>query len=127
VGVGDGSQTRSFCYVDDLIDGFIRLLHGDIQTPVNLGNPGEFTLLELASAVRELTGSTSPVEHHALPSDDPRQRRPDIGLAERVLGWRPKVDLHEGLRRTIESMRIRDWYHPGPGAGGATGAAQRPG
>ncbi len=100
---GEGQQTRSFCYVDDLIDGFVRLMaSGDAVTgPINLGNPGEFTILELARLVIEFTGSRSRIVHHPLPQDDPKQRRPDIGQARDDLGWVPKVTLQEGLRKTI--------------------------
>jgi len=100
---GEGQQTRSFCYVDDLIDGFVRLMDSpaDIVGPINLGNPGEFTILELAQQVIELTGSRSRIVHRPLPEDDPRQRRPDISMAQERLGWTPKVSLEKGLRRTI--------------------------
>ena len=100
---GEGQQTRSFCYVDDLIEGFVRLMDSprEVVGPVNLGNPGEFTILELAQRVIELTGSRSRIVHKPLPEDDPRQRRPDISLAQAQLGWAPKVALDEGLRRTI--------------------------
>ena len=100
---GDGTQTRSFCYVDDLIAGFVRLMDSpdDFTGPVNLGNPGEFTMIELAEAIRDLTGSRAPLVHQPLPQDDPRQRRPDIGLAKSVLGWEPKVPLRDGLKPTI--------------------------
>ncbi|QMW23915.1 UDP-glucuronic acid decarboxylase family protein [Sandaracinobacteroides saxicola] len=100
---GDGTQTRSFCFASDLIEGFVRLMNSDagLIGPVNLGNPGEFTMLELAEKVLALTGSRSRIEHRPLPTDDPRQRRPDIGLAGRELGWSPKVDLTEGLKATI--------------------------
>ena len=100
---GDGSQTRSFCYVHDLIDGFIRLMDTDasVTGPINLGNPGEFSMLELANAVIELTGSKSTIEHMPLPFDDPKMRRPDIGEAQAKLGWTPTVDLKTGLARTI--------------------------
>ena len=100
---GEGRQTRSFCYVDDLIDGFIRLMDSpaDVVGPMNLGNPGEFTILELAQQVIELTGSRSRIVHRPLPEDDPRQRRPDISMAQEQLGWTPKVSLEDGLRRTI--------------------------
>jgi UDP-glucuronate decarboxylase len=100
---GDGSQTRSFCYVDDLIEGLLRLMAtpDDFIGPVNLGNPGEFSIKELAEKVIELTGSHSVLSYHPLPSDDPVQRRPDIALAQNVLSWEPKVHLEEGLRRTI--------------------------
>jgi UDP-glucuronate decarboxylase len=100
---GDGSQTRSFCYVDDLIDGFIAFMESprDMTGPVNLGNPNEFTIKELAEAVIELTGSSSKIVYHPLPSDDPRQRQPDIALARRRLDWSPKIELQEGLVKTI--------------------------
>lgn len=100
---GDGSQTRSFCYVDDLVDGLVRLMASpaEFTGPVNLGNPGEFTMLELARQVLDLTGSRSPIEYRPLPSDDPRQRCPDIQLAEERLGWKPSVPLREGLLKTI--------------------------
>jgi UDP-glucuronate decarboxylase len=100
---GDGSQTRSFCYVDDLVDGLIRLMNSpdDFTGPVNLGNPGEFTILELANKVLDLTGSKSKIILKPLPVDDPRQRKPDITLAAEKLGWGPKVPLHEGLVKTI--------------------------
>lgn len=100
---GDGTQTRSFCYVDDLVEGFVRLMDSpdELVGPVNLGNPGEFTMIELAEAVKELTGSRSRLVHEPLPEDDPRQRQPDISLARERLGWEPKVWLHEGLAPTI--------------------------
>lgn len=100
---GDGSQTRSFCYVDDLIEGFLALMASPagFTGPVNLGNPGEFTMTELAETVLELTGSPSRLVHLPLPQDDPKQRRPDIGLAKTALGWEPKVPLEEGLKPTI--------------------------
>lgn len=99
---GLGDQTRSFCYVDDLVRGFWRLLHSEYRDPVNLGNPGEFTMLELASLVLELTGATSEIEFGDLPIDDPRQRRPDIAVAQSVLGWEPTISLRTGLQHTIE-------------------------
>ena len=99
---GDGSQTRSFCYVDDLIRGIVALSESDEHSPVNIGNPNEFTLLELAKAVIEVTGSSSEIVYEALPTDDPQQRRPDIGRAQELLGWEPSVELIDGLRRTIE-------------------------
>jgi UDP-glucuronate decarboxylase len=104
---GDGSQTRSFCYVDDLVDGLIRLMNSPpgITGPVNLGNPGEFTVLELAQKVLALTGSECPVEHRPLPSDDPVRRRPDISLARQALDWFPAVPLDEGLKDTVEYFR----------------------
>jgi len=101
---GDGSQTRSFCYVDDLIHGLIRLFESPdaLTGPINLGNPGEFTILELAETVREMTGSRSEIIFKTLPADDPRQRRPDISKAKQSLGWEPKVPLSEGLKKTID-------------------------
>lgn len=100
---GDGLQTRSFCYVDDLIDGLIRLMHSsdDVIGPINIGNPKEFTMLQLASLVIELTGSRSRVVHRPKPEDDPRQRRPDISKAHDFLSWAPRTDLSDGLIRTI--------------------------
>jgi UDP-glucuronate decarboxylase len=103
---GDGTQTRSFCYVDDLIEGFIRMMnHPHLTGPVNLGNPGEFTMLELADAVLRKTASKSKVVHLPLPSDDPQQRQPDITLARAELGWEPTVPLDEGLDPTIAYFR----------------------
>jgi len=101
---GDGSQTRSFCYVDDLIDGFIALMESDasIQGPINLGNPHEFTMRELAQKVIDITGSNSSIVFQNLPADDPRQRKPDISLANDFLSWKPKIELVEGLKKTIE-------------------------
>lgn len=104
---GDGDQTRSFCYVSDLINGILRLLmanelrEDDIHLPTNIGNPGEFTVIELARKVIELTGSKSAIEHRELPVDDPRVRQPDISRARRILGWEPVVDLEVGLKKTI--------------------------
>ena len=100
---GDGEQTRSFCYVDDLIDGFVRMMDtpDDFTGPVNMGNPGEFTIRQLAEKVIDMTGSRSELVFHPLPSDDPRQRCPDISLAKEVLGWEPKIRLEEGLVNTI--------------------------
>ena len=100
---GDGSQTRSFCYVDDLVTGLIGLMDNSAgeKGPMNLGNPGEFTMLELASQVLELTGSTSSIEHRELPADDPKQRQPDISLAQTTMGWKPTVALRQGLEKTI--------------------------
>ena len=100
---GDGTQTRSFCYVDDLIEGLVRLMDSfdDVTGPFNLGKPGEFTILELAKKVIELSNSRSEIIFEPLPADDPRQRRPDITLAREVLGWEPKVELDEGLKKTI--------------------------
>ena len=103
---GDGTQTRSFCYVDDLIEGFVRLMNHPSQTgPVNIGNPGEFTMLELAEMVLKKVGGPSKVTHLPLPGDDPKQRRPDISLAEADLGWKSKVALEDGLDPTIEYFR----------------------
>jgi UDP-glucuronate decarboxylase len=104
---GDGSQSRSFCYVDDLIEGFVRLMNTDdaITGPVNLGNPDEFTMLELAQKVLNLTGSSSKLVHKALPQDDPKQRRPDNTKAEQLLGWTPEVPLEDGLRHAIDYFR----------------------
>lgn len=99
---GDGSQTRSFCFVDDEIRGLIALLDSDENHPVNIGNPNEFTILELAELVLELTGSSSVIERHPLPTDDPTQRQPDITRARELLGWEPTVQLREGVARTIE-------------------------
>ncbi len=102
---GDGSQTRSFCYVDDLIEGIYRLFTSDHVEPLNIGNPFEFTISELAELVLDLTGSTAGVDYRQLPEDDPKVRQPDISLARRTLGWEPQVDLREGLKRTIEYFR----------------------
>ena len=99
---GDGSQTRSFCYVSDLVEGLFRLMQSDERYPVNLGNPREMTILEFAEAIRRLTGSKSRLDHKPLPEDDPKQRQPDIGKANRLLGWEPKVSLEDGLALTIE-------------------------
>jgi UDP-glucuronate decarboxylase len=101
---GDGQQTRSFCYVDDIIEGLLRMMNSphEVSGPINLGNPGEFTILELADLVRELTGTTSKIDWHPLPTDDPVRRKPDITRAREVLGWQPTVQLREGLQRTIE-------------------------
>jgi dTDP-glucose 4,6-dehydratase len=99
---GDGSQTRSVCYVDDLVEGIVRLLHSDLPGPVNLGNCGEMSILELAHLIIELTGSGSRVEFVARPQDDPTVRRPDITLARSALSWEPKVPIPVGLTRTIE-------------------------
>jgi UDP-glucuronate decarboxylase len=104
---GNGSQTRSFCYVDDLVDGLIRLMNTphEVTGPTNLGNPGEFTMLELANAVLELVGLGGSVEYHQLPEDDPAQRRPNIDLALEQLDWKPTIELREGLTRTIDYFR----------------------
>jgi UDP-glucuronate decarboxylase len=105
---GDGKQTRSFCYVDDLIEGFVRFMN-QTQTvgPMNLGNPGEFTMLELAELTLKLVGGKSKIVHKPLPADDPKQRRPDITLAKQVLKWEPAIPLEEGLKRTIAYFRGR--------------------
>ncbi|MSR21406.1 MAG: SDR family oxidoreductase [Gemmatimonadetes bacterium] len=102
---GDGSQTRSFCYVDDEVDGIYRLFQSNRVEPTNIGNPNEFTILELADVVLEETGSGAPIESLPLPADDPKVRRPDISIARSVLGWDPRVDLREGIRRTIPYFR----------------------
>ena len=102
---GDGRQTRSFCYVSDLVEGIYRLFNSDRVEPTNIGNPGEFTMLELAQKVLAATGSTVPLEHRELPVDDPKQRKPDITIARSVLGWEPKVQLAEGLALTTEYFR----------------------
>jgi dTDP-glucose 4,6-dehydratase len=104
---GDGGQTRSFCYVDDLIEGLYQLATHDVHQPVNLGNPEEHTLLELADVVLEVTGSTSEIVHGALPIDDPQVRQPDITRAKELLGWAPEVSLRDGLARTLEAERAR--------------------
>ena len=104
---GEGSQTRSFCYVDDLIEAMLRMMDSpaDFVGPVNIGNPGEFTMLELAEMVLRLTGSRSKISFRPLPSDDPKQRRPDISLAKRALDWEPKISLEEGLVKTIDYFK----------------------
>ena len=103
---GDGGQTRSFCFVSDLVDGIIRLAESGHHHPVNIGNPDEFTLLELAHAVIDVTGSRSEIVHEALPADDPQVRQPDITLAREILGWEPTVELRDGLRRTLEESGV---------------------
>jgi len=102
---GDGSQTRSFCYVDDLIDGIVRLWEGGTAEPTNIGNPDEFTVWQLAERVLALTGSKSPIVKRPLPTDDPKVRRPDISRARATLGWEPRVPLDAGLRLTIPYFR----------------------
>ena len=105
---GDGQQTRSFCYVDDLLEGFVRLMNQtETVGPVNIGNPGEFTMLELAEQVLKLTKSKSKIVHKPLPTDDPKQRRPDITLAQKYLKWEPKVQLVEGLEKTIAYFKTK--------------------
>lgn len=102
---GDGLQTRSFCYVDDLVDGIYRLLLSDYHRPVNIGNPSEITLLQFAEEVQKLVGTNSKIVFEPLPQDDPKQRQPDITKAKEILGWSPKVDRHEGLKRTLEYFK----------------------
>jgi UDP-glucuronate decarboxylase len=102
---GDGSQSRSFCFVDDLISGLISLFESDITGPVNIGNPNEFTMLELARVIIELSGSKSEIVFHPLPSDDPKQRQPDISMATRELNWEPQVQLREGLLKTMDYFK----------------------
>jgi dTDP-glucose 4,6-dehydratase len=104
---GDGNQTRSFCYVEDLIRGMIELAESGYHDPVNIGNPNEFTLLELAETIMELTSSRSQIVHEALPTDDPKVRRPDISLAREVLKWEPRIELRDGLKLTIEKAGIK--------------------
>jgi dTDP-glucose 4,6-dehydratase len=101
---GSGSQTRSFCYVDDLIRGLVALAESGEHFPVNVGNPEERTLLELAEQIKEMTGSESEIVYEALPVDDPQVRKPDITRAQQILGWEPTVSLDEGLQRTIDSL-----------------------
>jgi UDP-glucuronate decarboxylase len=112
---GDGSQTRSFCYVDDTVDGLIRLMNSpdEVTGPVNIGNPDEFTMLELAKKVLAMTGSTSPVEYHPLPVDDPMRRRPDITRARELLGWEPTIPFQVGITNTVDYFR----EHLGVGVG----------
>ncbi|MEZ5430528.1 MAG: UDP-glucuronic acid decarboxylase family protein [Verrucomicrobiales bacterium] len=103
---GDGQQSRSFCYVSDLVDGFIRFMNQEVEVgPMNLGNPGEFTMVELAKQVLAKVGGPSQIVHKPLPADDPKQRQPDITLARRALGWEPAIPLSEGLDKTIEYFR----------------------
>jgi dTDP-glucose 4,6-dehydratase len=104
---GDGSQTRSFCYVDDLIEGIWRLLQSDYQEPMNIGNPREMTVGDFAREVIELTGARSEMVFEPLPEDDPKVRQPDISLARRVLGWEPRIELREGLGHTINYFAAR--------------------
>jgi UDP-glucuronate decarboxylase len=116
---GDGSQTRSFCYRDDLVEGMIRMMNsaGENIGPINLGNPGEFTIRELADMVIEITGSKSKVVEKPLPEDDPTRRRPDITLAKKYLDWEPRVQLREGLTKTIEwfrTIKLEDYRAPTP-------------
>ena len=102
---GDGSQTRSFCYVSDLVDGLVRLAASEERYPVNLGNPAELTILEFASRIRELTGSNREIKFEPLPEDDPKKRRPNIAKAKSILGWEPKVPLAQGLQETVEYFK----------------------
>jgi dTDP-glucose 4,6-dehydratase len=104
---GDGRQTRSFCYVSDLVDGIVRLMHSDTNDPVNIGNPSEMTVEEIARVIIDMTGSQSRVVYESLPEDDPKVRRPDITRARTLLGWEPQVDLRTGLTSTIEYFRTR--------------------
>jgi dTDP-glucose 4,6-dehydratase len=106
---GDGRQTRSFCYVDDLVEGIFRLLRTEFHEPVNLGNPNELSILDFAKEILELSGSKSPIAFKPLPQDDPHVRRPDISRAQRLLGWEPKIDRREGLRRTLAYFRDKVW------------------
>jgi len=99
---GDGTQTRSFCYVSDLVDGIFRLMMSDHSDPVNVGNPRELTVLDFALKIKELTGSQSPIVHKPLPVDDPKVRQPNIDKARKLLGWEPQMPLEDGLRRTID-------------------------
>jgi len=102
---GNGQQTRSFCYVSDEVDGFLRLAKSDEHFPVNIGNPNEFTILECAELVLKVTGSKSKIRYEALPQDDPKQRRPDITKARKLLGWEPKIDLESGLRLSLDYFK----------------------
>jgi UDP-glucuronate decarboxylase len=125
---GDGSQSRSFCYVDDLINAFLLMMEADGATgPINLGNPNEFTILELAHKTIELVGSDSKIIMKPLPEDDPTQRQPDITLAKATLGWEPTIQLNEGLAQTIDWFRkidVSQWEPPTPNwAGGLTASA----
>ena len=104
---GEGSQTHSFCYASDLVEGIMRLMNGDQKGPMNLGNPGEYTILELAKAVQQMVNPDSPLKFEPLPQDDPRRRKPDITKAQSWLGWEPTVPLMEGLKLTIEDFRRR--------------------
>ena len=104
---GDGSQTRSFCYVSDLVEGLMRLMNGDAIGPINLGNPGEYTILELAQAVQKMVNPDAEIIFKPLPQDDPRRRRPDITKAKSLLGWEPTIPLQEGLKLTVEDFRNR--------------------
>jgi UDP-glucuronate decarboxylase len=124
---GSGQQTRAFCYVEDLVDGLMRLMDtgDDITGPINLGNPGEFSMIELAQIILELTGSRSELVFHPLPADDPRQRRPDISRAEQVLNWKPKTPLRDGLAKTIAYFENLLSNLENPSAVSAPGAVVR--
>ncbi|MGC1247926.1 MAG: GDP-mannose 4,6-dehydratase, partial [Spirulinaceae cyanobacterium] len=104
---GDGSQTRSFCYVSDLVEGFIRLMNSDCIGPVNIGNPGEYTILELAQTIQNMINPDAEIVYKPLPQDDPKQRQPDITKAKTILGWEPTIALKEGLKLTIEDFSNR--------------------
>jgi UDP-glucuronate decarboxylase len=104
---GQGQQTRSFCYVSDLVDGLIRLMEGEHLGPINLGNPGEYTILELAEKVQQMVNPSAQIQYEPLPSDDPQRRKPEITLAQTLLGWEPKIPLQEGLEKTIADFRSR--------------------
>lgn len=110
---GDGSQTRSFCYVSDLVEGFIRLMNGDYVGPVNLGNPGEYTILQLAEAVQNMVNPDAKIKFEPLPSDDPRRRQPDITKAKTLLNWEPTIPLQEGLKLTVDDFRDRQSHAVG--------------
>ncbi|MGB7488525.1 MAG: UDP-glucuronic acid decarboxylase family protein [Phormidesmis sp.] len=104
---GDGSQTRSFCYVSDLVDGFVRLMNSDQTGPINIGNPGEYTIMELAETIQKMVNPNVPVKYQPLPMDDPKRRQPDITKARQLLGWEPSVALRSGLEKTIADFRSR--------------------
>merc|ERR1712157_264480 len=104
---GDGSQTRSFCYVDDMVDGLIRLMNGDHTGPINLGNPGEYSILKLASTIQKMVNPNVKLSFKPLPSDDPKVRKPDITKAKTLLTWEPCVNLEQGLQKTIDDFKIR--------------------
>lgn len=127
---GHGSQTRSFCYVSDLVDGLYRLMQSEEHYPVNLGNPNEMTILEFAEYIRHLTGSRSEIVHEPLPEDDPQQRQPDIGKARAILGWEPRVSLEEGMRQTVDYFlglqEVRHLREPFEGVTGCGPTATRP-
>jgi dTDP-glucose 4,6-dehydratase len=104
---GDGKQTRSFCYISDLVEGILRVMNSSIHLPINLGNPRELTILQFAQIIRNLVNRSLEIEYEPLPTDDPKVRRPDISLAKRELGWEPKVGLEEGLQETLKYFRLR--------------------